>query len=138
VVADEVRKLVERTSAAAREIQTFSNDIGNVAESAIIRMERVVADAKGGAQKAQRANESIAEILQAFASVAQQVRNISNALSEQSAMSLELNPASIKSNISLPSCSQRRHSSQIPQIASLIWRARPVRSSANSSWGMKR
>lgn len=87
VVADEVRKLAERTSAATREIQTFSNDIGNVVASAITKMERVVSDAKGGAQNAQRANESITEIQQAFASVALQVSNISLALTEQSAMS---------------------------------------------------
>ncbi|MFA6121548.1 MAG: methyl-accepting chemotaxis protein [Sideroxydans sp.] len=90
VVADEVRKLAERTSAATREIQNFSNDIGNVVESAITRMEKVVADARNGAQNAERANASIAEIQQAFASVTQQVSNISQALTEQSAMSHDI------------------------------------------------
>jgi methyl-accepting chemotaxis protein len=90
VVADEVRKLAERTSAATREIQSFSNEIGNVVTQAIARMERVVADAKAGALNAQLANDSINEIQQAFNSVAQQIGNISHALTEQSSMSREL------------------------------------------------
>jgi methyl-accepting chemotaxis protein len=90
VVADEVRKLAERTSAATREINIFSDEISSVVEQAIARMERVVADAKASAQNAQLANDSITEIQQAFNSVVEQVGNISQALTAQSAMSHEL------------------------------------------------
>ncbi len=90
VVADEVRKLAERTAMATREIQKFSNEIGEVVERAIADMQQVAQDAKAGSQNAQTANEAIGSVQAAFTAVSEQIGNISAALSQQSRMSEDL------------------------------------------------
>ncbi|MBI3902743.1 MAG: hypothetical protein HY306_07355 [Nitrosomonadales bacterium] len=87
VVADEVRKLAERTAAATKEIQIFSNEIREVVEHAVKNMGQAVQDATSGSQNAQHANVAVLEVQNAFRAVAQQVSNISSALVEQSRMS---------------------------------------------------
>jgi len=90
VVADEVRKLAERTGFATLEIQTFSSEIIHVVENAIMRMNKVVAVTKIGSENAQRANDSILEVKNAFTLVAEQINNISLSLVEQAGMSHDL------------------------------------------------
>jgi methyl-accepting chemotaxis protein len=93
VVADEVRKLAERTAAATREIQAFSNDIVVVVEKAIQNMQQVAQNAKVGSGNSLLANTAISEVQKAFNDVADQINFISESLLLQGKMSQDLESA---------------------------------------------
>jgi len=85
VVADEVRKLAERTSSATGEIANMIAAIQGSAQTAVGRMEDVVAQANAGASLASDAGQSIEAIREGANRVAAAFQDIVNSIAEQSA-----------------------------------------------------
>ncbi|WP_374358231.1 methyl-accepting chemotaxis protein [Chitinimonas sp.] len=90
VVADEVRKLAERTALSTQEIGTLITAIQQGADAAVSSMREVVSRVELGVEKAQQAGESIQQIRQGSGQVGDMVEDISHAIREQSAASLNI------------------------------------------------
>jgi methyl-accepting chemotaxis protein len=87
VVADEVRKLAERTAKSTDEIAGMIGSIQHETQSAVLTMEKSVAQVSTGVSLAASAGDNIAKIKEESAQVAHAVAAISDALAEQSAAS---------------------------------------------------
>ena len=90
VVADEVRKLAERTSQSTQEIGTLIATIQRGADAAVASMREVVDRVADGVNKAGQAGEAIQQIRQGAGQVGDMVDDISHAIREQSAASLNI------------------------------------------------
>lgn len=90
VVADEVRKLAERTSASTEDIARIVGLITQGTGQAVASMERQVDQVQAGVEKASRANQAIARILESSDQVVASIAEISTALKEQSVASTEI------------------------------------------------
>jgi len=90
VVADEVRKLAERSSIATKEIADLISGIqGGVADT-VAAMEKGVKEVDSGYELANKAGESLEDILTRSKEMGIQVEQISSAAEELTAMSTEM------------------------------------------------
>lgn len=87
VVADEVRKLAERTALSTTEITQIINDVRSGAKDAVTSMEVAVGRVAAGVTRAQDATEAITRIRSASTEAVGMVREITEAIREQSAAS---------------------------------------------------
>jgi methyl-accepting chemotaxis protein len=87
VVADEVRKLAERTAHSTTEITKIIDGVRNGAKQAVTSMEVAVDRVSAGVARAQDANDAIARIRQASGETVGMVREITEAIREQSSAS---------------------------------------------------
>lgn len=84
VVADEVRKLAERTTKATTEIATMIKDIQDVTSSAVTSMEEGTKQVELGTELAQKAGESLTDIVNVSTEVQDMIQQIATAADEQS------------------------------------------------------
>lgn len=85
VVADQVHKLAEKSSKAAKEIETRVKTIQSDTREAVISMEQSTAEVVEGAKLAQDAGVSLEEIESVSGHLADLIQNISNAAAQQAA-----------------------------------------------------
>ena len=90
VVADEVRKLAERTSESTREITSIVERISNGTTHAVQTMHSQLELVDSCATLSAQAGESIAEIRAGSDEVVSAIKDISNALSDQSSASADI------------------------------------------------
>ncbi|MBI5331270.1 MAG: methyl-accepting chemotaxis protein [Betaproteobacteria bacterium] len=90
VVADEVRKLAERTTRATEEIVGMISKVQEGAHRAVNDMETGVHRVSGGVQLARLAGDSIVDIRATSAQVVHAVKEIHQALQEQSVAAREI------------------------------------------------
>ncbi|MFC4159695.1 methyl-accepting chemotaxis protein [Chitinimonas lacunae] len=90
VVADEVRKLAERTSVSTQEIGKLIGSIQQSADAAVARMREVVDRVGSGVAKAEETGMAIQKIRQGSDRVVVVVGDISRAIREQSAASVNI------------------------------------------------
>ena len=83
VVADEVQRLAERSSAATKQIGALVKAIQTDTNEAVISMEQTTVEVVDGARQAQDAGVALEEIEGVSASLAELIRNISNAAQQQ-------------------------------------------------------
>jgi len=83
VVADEVQRLAERSSAATKQIGALVKAIQTDTNEAVISMEQTTVEVVDGARRAQDAGVALEEIEGVSASLAELIRNISNAAQQQ-------------------------------------------------------
>ncbi|MDP5239183.1 methyl-accepting chemotaxis protein [Uliginosibacterium sp. 31-16] len=87
VVADEVRKLAERTANSTREITTMIDGVRNGAKDAVNSMAIAVDRVSIGVSRAEGASQAIARISETSSQAVEMVREITDAIREQSAAS---------------------------------------------------
>ncbi len=85
VVADEVQRLAERSSAAAKQIETLVKTIQTDTNEAVISMEHTTSEVVRGARLAQDAGVALEEIENVSKTLAELIQNISNAARQQAA-----------------------------------------------------
>lgn len=85
VVADEVQRLAERSSAAAKQIETLVKTIQTDTNEAVISMEQTTSEVVRGARLAQDAGVALEEIENVSKTLAELIQNISNAARQQAA-----------------------------------------------------
>ncbi|MBA4743532.1 MAG: cache domain-containing protein [Azoarcus sp.] len=90
VVADEVRKLAERTGNATAEISDMITMIQDSTQSVVSGMEAGVGQVSHGVELASRAGDALAEINRGAHETLAMVRDIANAVKEQSTVSNEV------------------------------------------------
>ncbi len=90
VVADEVRKLAERTTDATKQIAQMIKGIQNETEHAVIAMNKGTLEVQSGIDLADKAGESLKQILNSTQEVLDMVNQIASASEEQSATSDEI------------------------------------------------
>ncbi|KAF7597922.1 MAG: chemotaxis protein [Candidatus Dactylopiibacterium carminicum] len=90
VVADEVRKLAERTAHSTQEIATIIDAVRNGAKDAVAGMQLAVERVEDGVGRAENANQSIQKISQTSAEAVGMVREITDAIREQSSASISI------------------------------------------------
>lgn len=90
VVADEVRKLAERTTKATKEISDMIKRIQNVTENVVHSMNEGSTDVQTGKELAQKAGESLKEIISASDQVLDVVAQVASASEQQSATSEQI------------------------------------------------
>jgi methyl-accepting chemotaxis protein len=90
VVADEVRKLAERTGKATKEIADMIKGIQSDTTGAVSSMEQGIKEVESGKELADKAGNSLNEILQQSQSVMDMIQQIATASEEQSAASEEI------------------------------------------------
>jgi methyl-accepting chemotaxis protein len=90
VVADEVRKLAERTTKSTQDIASMIASIQSGTSQAVESMHSGVERVAGGVELAMRAGEAMERIKSGALRVVQSVDDISLALKEQSAASVEI------------------------------------------------
>lgn len=91
VVADEVRKLAERTTKATKEISDMIKRIQEVTENVVESMSEGSTEVKTGKTLAQKAGESLKEIILASDAVLDVVNQVAAASEEQSVTSEQIN-----------------------------------------------
>ena len=84
VVADEVRKLAERTSKATKEIATMINQIQKETHGAVKAMQEGTKEVEKGKDLANRAGDSLKQIITGSQKVVDLVNQVANASEEQS------------------------------------------------------
>ncbi len=84
VVADEVRKLAERTTKATKEIATMIKQIQKDTEGAVISMKEGTEEVEKGKKLANRAGESLRDIITGAEEVVDMVTQVAAASEEQS------------------------------------------------------
>ncbi|MGA2159160.1 MAG: methyl-accepting chemotaxis protein [Dehalococcoidia bacterium] len=90
VVADEVRKLAERASAATKEIAALIGGIQNGVSDTILAMQKGTREVDNGYELANKAGESLNEILNTSRGMGKKVEQISSAAEKLTAMSNEM------------------------------------------------
>jgi len=90
VVADEVRKLAERTTEATKQIATMIKGIQSDTEIAVLAMNKGNEEVQNGINLADRAGESLREIVQSSQDVLDMINVIVVASEEQAATSEEI------------------------------------------------
>ncbi len=90
VVADEVRKLAERTGKATGEIAEMIKGIQSETNGAVSSMEQGLGEVNSGRELADKAGNSLSDILQKSQSVMDMIQQIATAAEEQSAASEEI------------------------------------------------
>lgn len=90
VVADEVRKLAERSQEATKEIADLIGGIQGGVSETVTAMEKGVMEVDNGYQLANRAGQSLDDILNRAQEMGMQVEQISSAAEELTAMSTEM------------------------------------------------
>ncbi len=90
VVADEVRKLAIRTTTATKEIETTIKVILQETEDAVENMKDETAKAEEGTKLAEKAGESLGEIVSSSQNVMAMINQIASAAEEQSATAKEI------------------------------------------------
>jgi len=90
VVADEVRKLAERTGRATGEITGMIKTIQDVTQTAVQSMESGVEKVSQGRELADKAGQSLSEIVNQAQSVVDMIQQIATATEEQSTASSEI------------------------------------------------
>ncbi len=93
VVADEVRKLAEKTMQATFEVEKAINNIQSGAKHNVEGTVQAVAAVAESTSLAEKAGESLANILRMSETTADQVRNIATAAEQQSATAEEITHA---------------------------------------------
>ena len=112
VVADEVRKLAERTTKATKEIATMIKQIQKDTSDAVESMQKGTDEVEKGKQLAQKAGDSLKQIISGTEKVADIVSQVAAASEEQSATSEQ-----ISKNIESISNVTQESASGIQQIA---------------------
>lgn len=113
VVADEVRKLAERTTKATKEISDMIKRIQEVTENVVASMSEGSTEVKTGKTLAQKAGESLKEIIFASDAVLDVVNQVAAASEEQSVTSEQINR-----NVETISKVTNENAAGIQQIAS--------------------
>ena len=90
VVADEVRKLAERTGSATGEITAMIKGIQNDTEGAVNSMEAGIQEIDKGRELADKAGDSLKEIVAVSERVMDMIRQIATAVEEQSTTAEEI------------------------------------------------
>lgn len=90
VVADEVRKLAEKTTNSTEEIAQMISNIQNNTHTAVSTMMNGVEQVNAGVDKAHQAGDSTREIRESTKNVINVVNTITNALKEQTQVSLDV------------------------------------------------
>ena len=90
VVADEVRKLAERTTKATKEIALMIIQIQKDTQSAVVSMEKGTKEVESGRKLADKAGESLKEIIAGAQSVVDIISQVAAASEEQSATSEQI------------------------------------------------
>lgn len=91
VVADEVRTLAARTQTSTTEIHDMISHLQSAASRAAEVMQQGQQQAKGGVEKAARANEALEEIIQLIMQMNDMNTQIASAAEEQSSVADEMN-----------------------------------------------
>ena len=84
VVADEVRKLAERTATATTEIVATTSDVQRNTGSVVEKIERVGQEVNDGVGRTERSETALQEIKGSVGAVSGQIRDVANAMQEQS------------------------------------------------------
>ncbi len=84
VVADEVRKLAERTTKATKEIATMITQIQKETKGAVVAMQEGTKEVEKGKDLANRAGESLNQIISGSQKVVDMVNQVASASEEQS------------------------------------------------------
>jgi methyl-accepting chemotaxis protein len=110
VVADEVRKLAERTTEATKQISNMIKGVQNETESAVTIMNKGNQEVNLGIQFADKAGQSLSNIVNSTNKVIEMIMHIAAASEEQSATTEEIakNIAAI-SNVSQDTAEQISH-----------------------------
>ena len=90
VVADEVRKLAERSQAATKEIADLIGGIQSGVAETVAAMEKGTREVDSGYEQANKAGQSLDEILERSKAMGIQVEQISSASQQLTAMSTEM------------------------------------------------
>ncbi len=90
VVADEVRKLAERTSSATKQISNMIKGIQSETEMAVNAMNKGTVEVQSGIEYADRAGESLNDILSSTQELLDMINQIAAASEEQSATSEQI------------------------------------------------
>ena len=90
VVADEVRKLAERTTEATKQIAKMIKGIQHETEQAVVAMNKGTMEVQSGIELADKAGESLKQILTSTHEVLDMVNQIAAASEEQSATSEQI------------------------------------------------
>jgi methyl-accepting chemotaxis protein len=90
VVADEVRKLAERTTAATKQIASMIKGIQQETEGAVIAMNQGSQEVQNGISLADRAGDSLSEVVSSSQEVLDMINQIVVASEEQSATSEQI------------------------------------------------
>lgn len=90
VVADEVRKLAERSGEAASEITTLIEEIQQVTSLSVASMAEGITEVNNGMETAEKAKNSLDDILGAVEKNTEQIQNISAVAQEISASATEV------------------------------------------------
>ncbi len=85
VVADEVRKLAERTTKATKEIAGMIKNVQQDTDKAVLSIEQGTKEVEKGREMANKAGESLKEIIEASNRVLDEVTQVAGASEEQSA-----------------------------------------------------
>ncbi len=112
VVADEVRKLAERTTKATKEIATMIKQIQKDTEGAVVSMEEGTKEVEKGKQLADKAGESLKQIISGASEVVDIITQVAAASEEQSAASEQ-----ISKNIEMISNVTQQSTSGVQHIA---------------------
>ncbi len=115
VVADEVRKLAERTTKATKEIATMIKTIQKDTEFAVESITQGAKEVVYGKDKADKAGESLIEIISATKDVSDNINIVATASQEQSATS-----ESISQNIDTINSVINQSSEGIQQVANAL------------------
>lgn len=90
VVADEVRKLAERTTTATKQISVMIKQIQSDTSEAVVSIEAGNEEVKRGREEANKAGESLKQIINASNHVVDDINQIATAAEEQSATSEQI------------------------------------------------
>jgi methyl-accepting chemotaxis protein len=112
VVADEVRKLAERTTKATKEIAAMIKEIQKDTDGAVTSMEEGTAEVEKGKQLADKAGQSLIQIINGAGQVADIVTQVAAASEEQSSASEQ-----ISKNIEAISSVTQQSAAGIQQVA---------------------
>ncbi len=112
VVADEVRKLAERTTKATKEIALMIKQIQKDTDGAVVSMEEGTIEVEKGKQLADKAGESLNQIISGAGEVVNIITQVAAASEEQSSASEQ-----ISKNIEAISSVTQQGSAGVQQIA---------------------